>query len=429
MTRSGGASVYRPLDVDTVIDYVRNHPGARDHLDVGGPLEAVEVGDGNLNLVFKVFESGGGRSLLIKQALPYVRAAGPEWPMPAERAGFEARALDIEHRSAPGLVPEPYWYDEQLQLNAMENLADHRVIRFPMMEGKRYRDLGATIGDFVARTLHATSDFALDAADKREIMKGFFNVELCRITEDLVFTEPYLPDAPRNRWNPRIDADVADFQADDHLKTEAAKLKYRFMNASQALIHGDLHTGSIMANGHDIRVIDPEFAFFGPMGFDVGAFIGNLWLSGASHEIHSTDPDARRAYRRYLIDEAKSCWATFEAGFRQRLETVTSPSWASRSFQDDFVVSVLRDTAGFAGCKMLRRVVGFAHVADLDSIEDLRERARAERIAIRIGRRLVSEHARIASFDDIVAIAAEALGMPDRGCPAVPTPRATMPLR
>ena len=51
------------------------------------------------------------------------------------------------------------------------------------------------------------------------------------------------------------------------------------MTSAEALIHGDLHTGSIMMTTEDTRVIDPEFAFIGPMGFDVGAVIGNLFLA------------------------------------------------------------------------------------------------------------------------------------------------------
>ena len=43
------------------------------------------------------------------------------------------------------------------------------------------------------------------------------------------------------------------------------------MGSPEALIHGDLHTGSIMVTESETRVIDPEFAFYGPMGFDVGA--------------------------------------------------------------------------------------------------------------------------------------------------------------
>ena len=39
-----------------------------------------------------------------------------------------------------------------------------------------------------------------------------------------------------------------------------------------------------MANKEETYVIDPEFAFFGPIGFDVGAFIGNLFLAYA-HEV------------------------------------------------------------------------------------------------------------------------------------------------
>ena len=39
-----------------------------------------EVGDGNLNLVFIVRGSKG--SVIVKQALPYVRLVGDSWPLP-----------------------------------------------------------------------------------------------------------------------------------------------------------------------------------------------------------------------------------------------------------------------------------------------------------------------------------------------------------
>ncbi len=54
-------------------------------------------------------------------------------------------------------------------------------------------------------------------------------------------------------------------------------------NHSEALLHGDLHIGSIMANEEETCVIDPEFALFGPIGFDVGAYIGNLFLAYYAH--------------------------------------------------------------------------------------------------------------------------------------------------
>ena len=50
------------------------------------------------------------------------------------------------------------------------------------------------------------------------------------------------------------------------------------MTAAEALIHGDLHTGSIMVNQDETKVIDPEFAFYGPMGFDVGLLLANFFL-------------------------------------------------------------------------------------------------------------------------------------------------------
>ncbi len=62
----------------------------------------------------------------------------------------------------------------------------------------------------------------------------------------------------------------------------------RFCERSQALLHADLHTGSIMVTQTSTQCIDPEFGFYGPMGFDVGAFLGNLALSFFSQDGHAT---------------------------------------------------------------------------------------------------------------------------------------------
>ncbi|MEP4342027.1 MAG: S-methyl-5-thioribose kinase, partial [Lentilitoribacter sp.] len=43
-----------------------------------------EVGDGNLNLVFIVKGTDG--TVIVKQALPYVRLVDDSWPLPLKRA-------------------------------------------------------------------------------------------------------------------------------------------------------------------------------------------------------------------------------------------------------------------------------------------------------------------------------------------------------
>lgn len=66
------------------------------------------------------------------------------------------------------------------------------------------------------------------------------------------------------------------------------------VESSQALIHGDLHTSSLMVTVNSTQVIDPEFAFYGPMGFDVGAFIGNLILAYYAQDGLANEGDDRK---------------------------------------------------------------------------------------------------------------------------------------
>jgi 5-methylthioribose kinase len=407
---------YRILDSTTVMDYVRQHPKARDVLDVNAKLESAEIGDGNLNFVFRVFEkTNHARSILVKQAVPYLRVAGESWPLSSARAGFEAQALRMEYRFAPEFVPEPYWFDQAMAINAMQDLRQHQVIRKPMVNRVRFSNLGATIGRFCAATLFGTSDFGLEAKTKKALQAQFANAELCEITEDLILTEPFEPvllegKTNRNRFDPGVSDALEQLQDDLEVRANVARLKHRFMTCAQALLHGDLHAGSIMASNPDqhgvadIRVIDPEFAFFGPIGFDVGSFVANLFLNASAQHGHAIDLEAQSEYRRYLFGQARAFWETFEEGFRQRFKAANSVSWRGDAFQDAFMLEVLRDTAGYAGCEMIRRSVGFAHVLDVDSIADDTKRAEALQMNLQAGERLIRSHQVISGFAEIVGI-------------------------
>ena len=102
----------------------------------------------------------------------------------------------------------------------------------------------------------------------------------------MVYTGPYI-DAAENDWNPLVDDEVHAVRANWALKMAIADAKRAYTTHAEALIHADLHTGSIMLNADDTRVIDPEFAFFGPMAYDVAALLQNLVLNHLSHYGHT----------------------------------------------------------------------------------------------------------------------------------------------
>jgi 5-methylthioribose kinase len=142
------------------------------------------------------------------------------------------------------------------------------------------------------------------------------------------------------------------------------------------------------------------------MGFDIGAVIANLLLNYAGQEGWSPDAESRSEYRNYLLETAKDVWSTFERQFRA-LWNESNVDRISRTegFQSIYVEQLLRDTIGYAGCKIVRRVIGLAHVADIDKIEDASAKERAQRLALSIGKALIKHHRKAASFDEVINIA------------------------
>ncbi|MGO4497943.1 S-methyl-5-thioribose kinase [Paenibacillus sp. 2RAB27] len=398
-------STYHPLSEVQAIEYARLIPQL---FQPGSDLVSQEIGDGNLNLVFRITEAATGKSIILKQALPYAKVVGESWPLTLDRARIESEALIIEEGLVPDLVPHVYAYDADLALTVMEDLSDHVIMRRGLIEGNQYPLFAEHIGRFLANTLFFTSDLGKNQQEKKIQLGRFINPELCKITEDLIFDDPYR-DAETNNFEAAIRDATEQLWADNELHFEVAILRNKFLTEAQALLHGDLHTGSIFIKPDSTKVIDPEFAYYGPMGFDIGAVLANLLLNFAAQEGWSKDEESRSAFRAYLTQTIKDVWTHFEENFRALWnEHGVDRVFTAPGFQDYYMINLLRDTVGFAGAKMVRRVVGLAHVADIDKIEDAAARERAQRMALMIGTASIRANRQVTTIDELIAIATRA---------------------
>lgn len=406
--------------LDTPPGYVQlDDPGLRRYLAglpdlaqrLGGSRDAWEireVGDGNLNLVFLVNGPAGG--LCVKQSLPHIRAI-KSWRLPVERTFYEYSYFRIVGPVVGDLAPAIYHYEPELFCLVMEQLTPHIVLRRGLVAGRTYPRAARDVAEFIARATFYTSDFGQRFEPKMDGMAIFAkNHGLLRITTDLVFADPYREVERNSRTSPQLDAIATAFGADGALKVAAARLGHKFLSSTQALIHSDLHSGSVMVTEADTRVIDPEFAFYGPIGMDLGAFLGNLLIGFFAQPGLASAMSARVEPQAWILAQIPVFWEHFRSRF---LELWTTESCgdayppelfadaASRAIllveQHRFMAELYDDMLGFAAVKMIRRILGFAHVADFLEIADPDRRAACERATLDLAHAMLTRPERFGS--------------------------------
>ncbi|GLT98175.1 hypothetical protein SLE2022_156920 [Rubroshorea leprosula] len=409
-------SEFRPLDEKSLVAYIKATPILSSKLgDKFDDLKIKEVGDGNLNFVYIVVNDSG--SFVIKQALPYIRCIGESWPMTKERAYFEALVLKEHGRLCPEHVPEVYHFDRTMSLIGMRYLEPpHIILRKGLIVGTEYPLLAEHMSEYMAKTLFFTSLLYLTTTEhKRSVAEFCGNVELCRLTEQVVFSDPYKV-SQYNRWtSPYLDRDAEAVREDNVLKVEVAELKSKFCERTQALVHGDLHTGSIMVTHDSTQVIDPEFAFYGPMGFDIGAFIGNLILAFFAQDGHADQVNDRKAYKEWILKTIDDTWTLFYKKFtvlwdahkdgpgEAYLPGIYNNPELQKLIQAKYMEDLFHDTLGFGSAKMIRRIVGVAHVEDFESIKDAGRRADCERQALEFAKMLLKERRKFKAITEVVS--------------------------
>ena len=408
------AKKYEPLTIETLADRL----GSVDAIckivgDDTSRWKIDEVGDGNLNLVYTVSSNSG--NIIVKQALPYVRLVGDSWPLPLSRSFYEHEVLVRQAKRDPGSVPEIFYFNKAQAIIAMEMLLPHVILRKKLIAGEYVDGLAQRLGKFCARTAFRGSDLSLQTADKKSDTAMFQgNLALMGITESLVFTEPYFA-AEMNHHTEGLDPIVKILRSDVEMKSVAQTMLLKFTANTETLCHGDLHSGSVMCTDNETKVIDPEFGFYGPMGFDIGMLISNYLMAYFSQPSHR-ESDTLLEYQTWILKVIEGTCEAFQQEFKNLWNSERTGILFPRSMFEDqgdssefalngMLEHIWQDAVAISGIEMHRRVLSLAHNADFEEINDTKKRSQLEARNLMMGRELILNSKAIKNASELTTMA------------------------
>lgn len=366
------------------------------YFDSKNKITCKEIGDGNLNYVYRV--KNNKKSVIIKQAGVHTRSNSSGRILDINRNKREAEILTYYGKKFQKLAPKIFYIDETMKLFIMEDLKDCIILRDALIKGKILYHLPEQITDFIIETTLSTADFFTDAFSKKNEVIKYTNKELCKISEELVFTEPFFNLLKENVFSKRLKKYVEkEFYKNKKLQFEAAKLKYEFMNNPQALIHGDLHTGSIFTNDKYIKVMDCEFAFYGPIGYDLGTLIANLIFSYVYH-LNITN---NKKFMRFIYNAINDIIKLFKKKFLIKFKKdIKDTSAKNEEFKKYYLDNVLKYSLGICGLEIIRRTTGCARVKEIESVSDEKKRADIEYSLLKIGKEVIMQREKLIKVAD-----------------------------
>jgi 5-methylthioribose kinase len=288
-----------------------------------------------------------------------------------------------------------------------QDLTDYESVRGRLVSTKPTSFVGKQLAHYLAFTLFYTSDFYLSWAEKKAKQVKFINLESCLMTENDLFTAPYqnLDTKSHHQVNQKL---ALALKEDDDLKAEVAELKGKFLNTSQALLHGDLQTDSIVANDKEIKVIGTQHSFYGPIGFDLGCILGHFLLNFCTSAIFLTS-HKKADHLDTLIQIIRESWNHFADLFSQLMANNTHDiALQNDTYHARYLRGIFLDSLGFAGCELIRRALETSPVAEIESITDETKQSLAKQHIIQLGRVLIKKRYQFVSIDDVL-LEAEAI--------------------
>jgi 5-methylthioribose kinase len=329
--------------------------------------------DGNANLILRVESEWQEGSVIVKQVLPFVRAAmenGIHMPLSVKRMRTDVQYMQVAERLCPNTSPKIYVWDEKANIVVMEDLRRMKILRFELMEGKRFHGFPKKMGEFLGRIASLTSEYHLSPWEKASFDQFFSGSYTDSLWSQFIFENSILNNH-KNPINPFVREWVDQLTQDKAIHREVRGLKRAFLQQHQCLIHTDLHTSNIFVSQDEFKVFDSEFARYGPIGFDLGRLMGSLFLNYASlFGYREWEAEKSRAYQEYLLKTIQTLYEEFESQYFGLWEEWIPAREEAKARMKQLI---LQQSIGFIACVSMARIYDNGLCFDFKRIEDLRE--------------------------------------------------------
>lgn len=236
-------------------------------------ISAAIPGEGNMNYTLRIRTNF--RSFIIKQSRDYVEKY-PSIPAPRERAITEGQFYELT-QSNPKLreyQPEINAIDPENSVILLEDLGQSNDLSFLYKEEKEIdlEDLRGLI-DYISE-LH--NQFNTSTVDTR-----ISNMKMRELNAEHIFNYPFLEENgfDLDTITPGLQAVAMRYKKDEAFKAKVKDLSKHYLTDGKTLLHGDFYPGSWLKTDNGIRVIDPEFCFFGPAEFDISVMIAHMKMA------------------------------------------------------------------------------------------------------------------------------------------------------
>ena len=256
--------------------YLKAQKWIADHETV---ISAKKPGEGNMNYTLRI-ETSAGRSFIIKQARAYVEKY-PSIAAPTERAVIEGNFYQ-KAQTIPQLrsfMPQLMGMDAANSVLVVEDLGQAKDYSYLYQPNQRIETTEVADLARYASVLH--NSFADGSSP------AFANQAMRALNHEHIFNYPFRDDTgfDLNTVQDGLQAVALPYQRDAALLTAVQDLGRLYLQDGRHLLHGDFYFGSFLKTEGGIKIIDPEFCFYGPAEFDLGVLIAHLKIAHQTQEI------------------------------------------------------------------------------------------------------------------------------------------------